>query len=86
MQLIVLAALLALVALVVVGYPIYQKARESHATARVAAVTATESLEELLAQRDAAFQALRGRRHGRLTHNRLARLNPDLRQRILKRK
>ncbi len=51
---IVLAALLSIAALLVVAYPILTRAGASQAP-----VGAAESLDELLAQRDAALQALR---------------------------
>jgi hypothetical protein len=52
---IVLAVLLSVAALLAVAYPIIAGARE----AKVALTSAQETLEELLARRDAAFQALR---------------------------
>lgn len=52
---IILALILSLAALAAVAYPILAKAR----TAQPAAVSAQERLDELLAQRDAAYQALR---------------------------
>ncbi len=52
---IVLAILLSAAALIAVAYPIIVKARQAQA----APSTTQETLDELLAQRDAAFQALR---------------------------
>lgn len=52
---IVLAILLSAIALFAVAYPIILRS----STARPAAVSAQETLDELLAQREAAFQALR---------------------------
>ncbi|MCX7669183.1 MAG: zinc ribbon domain-containing protein [Anaerolineae bacterium] len=52
---IVLAVLLSAVALFAVAYPILQRASSPRPTA----ASAQETLEELLAQREAAFQALR---------------------------
>ncbi len=54
-MLIVSAILLAAVAMFAVAYPIVLRSR----SARPAAVSAQEALDELLAQRDATFQALR---------------------------
>ncbi len=52
---IILAILLSFVALLAVAYPVIAATR----TAQPSAVSAAESLDELLAQRDASFQALR---------------------------
>lgn len=77
---VILAVLLSVTALYLVAQPLIAKAQ----TARPTAISAQEELEELLAQRDAAFQALRelnfDRRVGKITEEDFVVFEANLKQ------